>query len=212
MCGAPRRQLGHAVGQLPPPSETQRLANFGWHFSQATGIRTGLPNVSCRCREHTRFGAWVTPPWDIDGAMRQCAPPFTVGNATGCRIAGTRLSSVSSWPLPQRVGAKTLCAGRFGAKSALAWWGLEYAMRLCWPSRMGDGLVESTHSCHPLAAPPGGRPLSPTLPAPPTGAALCQASVRGRYRSRSRPELAPGRGLKRKAGILNKCVARPRYQ
>jgi hypothetical protein len=29
------------------------------------------------------------------------------------RSAGARLSGVSSWPLPQQVGAKTLSDGRF---------------------------------------------------------------------------------------------------
>jgi hypothetical protein len=43
------------------------------------------------------------------------------------RSAGTTLSGVSSWPLPQRVGAKTLSDGPFGANRGVIEFGPKHA-------------------------------------------------------------------------------------
>ena len=63
---------------------------------------------------------WITQPWNAYGARRPRARFRTVGNASGVpRSASIRLSGVSSWPLPQQVGAETLSDGRFFANRGI---------------------------------------------------------------------------------------------
>jgi len=57
---------------------------------------------------------WITPPCNAYGAKRRArSAPHSRQRQRVPRPAGTTLSGVSSWPLPQRLGANTLSDGRF---------------------------------------------------------------------------------------------------